>query len=683
MRAFTVFREKHKTRGLFRVAISLPAMCAILYLLSGHLAGIDTTRLSDALATMSPMSIMMAAFLTATSLFAVAGYDRLASRQMQLDIMDVKTREGGFAAVAISQAAGFGMLTGSFVRWRMYRHRGVSYIQAVALTALVLAGFTVGFILTLSVAIVLGGETLTKLTGLDVVSLRLLALLGLFSVAVCLLMALFQPKLVISGRMIPIPRVRLVCAQIKLAICDLVPAAAALWVLIPADGDISLVMLLPVYLVALAIGMVTNMPGGLGVLELACLMAFPLVPPEDLLAALIVYRGVYYAAPALLATALLAAREVSRPGEIPSVPSHPLPGRAQAKELFSRSTKAEARFADLGDKRFFISSCGDAALMYGISGNSFVALGDPVGKPTAWPELLSDFRSFAAANFAAPVHYKVSSRVAVCLTDIGYSVARVGVNGIIDPVRFSTEGAKFSRLRRTLRAAGKAGVKVTCHAPGEVDLDRLEPVARQWVREKGRERGFSMGYWDAAYLRRQHVLVAEVNGQVAGFITLVCTPDCSEFALDLVRISNEAPPGTAQVLVVEAIALSRRLNATRFSLAAVPLAGTEKPGNAIETILLQIRSRFCDNGLLQFKSGFRPQWETIYAAAPTQVTLGCGLKDTYTLVNEGPRAKHVTGQGRQLTFHKTKTECPLATKRHSPSTRQNAGGEVVFNERAF
>ena len=89
--------------------------------------------------------------------------------------------------------------------------------------------------------------------------------------------SVLKPTVVIGAHRLNMPKLRVVRAQIVLAALDTIPAAIALWVLIPSDVAPSLLHVIPVYLAALGLGLVSNTPGGLGVLELACLMALPVL----------------------------------------------------------------------------------------------------------------------------------------------------------------------------------------------------------------------------------------------------------------------------------------------------------------------------------------------------------------------------------------------------------------------
>src|SRR6201992_3467349 len=65
-----------------------------------------------------------------------------------------------------------------------------------------------------------------------------------------------------------------------------------------------------IYLIALAAGAVSNVPGGIGVFEFVLLLLMPSVPKDRLLGALVAYRAIYYFAPFAIALVLLGAHEV-------------------------------------------------------------------------------------------------------------------------------------------------------------------------------------------------------------------------------------------------------------------------------------------------------------------------------------------------------------------------------------
>jgi phosphatidylglycerol lysyltransferase len=66
-----------------------------------------------------------------------------------------------------------------------------------------------------------------------------------------------------------------------------------------------------VYLASILAGVLSHVPAGLGVLESMLLLLLPHVPPEQLLAAVLIYRVIYEVIPFAIALALWGAYELT------------------------------------------------------------------------------------------------------------------------------------------------------------------------------------------------------------------------------------------------------------------------------------------------------------------------------------------------------------------------------------
>ena len=91
---------------------------------------------------------------------------------------------------------------------------------------------------------------------------------------------------------------------------DLTAAAAALWFLLPR-AQIDFFSFAAVFSAAIGLGVISRVPGGLGVFDLVVFLALRrFVPSDELVAALLIYRGVYLVLPLLLAAGSLAGLEL-------------------------------------------------------------------------------------------------------------------------------------------------------------------------------------------------------------------------------------------------------------------------------------------------------------------------------------------------------------------------------------
>jgi phosphatidylglycerol lysyltransferase len=94
------------------------------------------------------------------------------------------------------------------------------------------------------------------------------------------------------------------------ACADLLCAASVLYVLLPQQAEIGFGAFAGLYLIAIAAGVISNVPGGIGVFEAILLLLLPSMPKGSLLGALVAYRAIYYFVPFAVALGLLGAHEL-------------------------------------------------------------------------------------------------------------------------------------------------------------------------------------------------------------------------------------------------------------------------------------------------------------------------------------------------------------------------------------
>lgn len=130
----------------------------------------------------------------------------------------------------------------------------------------------------------------------------------------------------IGGWAFPVPTPRLAISQLVLAAVDWTVAGAVLWALLPHGAEPGAVPFLPflgAFLLAQFAGVLSHVPGGLGVFEsLLVLLLGRYVPGAQILGALFAYRAIYYLLPfatAVAAFGLYETRTVTQRGALAAV----------------------------------------------------------------------------------------------------------------------------------------------------------------------------------------------------------------------------------------------------------------------------------------------------------------------------------------------------------------------------
>ncbi len=608
--------------GLRRSALrqSLPALLVLgmVVLLWDKVAQLDLAFIRTALATLAPWQWLAACGFTAISFWALGRYDRVVHRLLQTSAPPKHAERAGIAAIAISQTVGMGVISSTFVRWRMLPD--ISLTQAARISALVSASFLSAWAVILSTAIILVPMSFPWGGWGRAVAGTILAV-----AALALLVSVLRPGPVAGLRL---PPLRAVGAFLGLAMLDMTAAGAVLWVLLPDGCDVPFPVLLPAYILALGAGLISGTPGGMGGFEITLLAALPDIGHEPLLAAILAFRAVYYALPAGLAAVLTIRGPGARPAQgsgqggarLRAVPGPHLP--VPVTRALHTAARAETGLLRHGRLSLIENGGGTPIAMGAACGQSLIVVSDPIDPTRAPDRSLAEIKALAHEGFRSAFLYKIGGRTACAARRAGWHVLPIAREASLNPQRFTLDGSEKRQLRRKLRKADGAGVVVQ-RGGTNLPLTGMGQIASHWSRSHGGERGFSMGVWAPANLPFARVYLAFRHGQLVGFVTLHA--NANEHTLDLMRVDPTAPDGTMHALVTAAIAAAKAEGISRFSLAAVPLGTSLQEPPIHRNLRKLIDTASGAGGLRQFKATFAPQWETLYAAAPGVVALGVGV----------------------------------------------------------
>jgi hypothetical protein len=249
--------------------------------------------------------------LTALSYLGIAMYDSLAFRYIGHSIAFSKSFFTGFISAAATNTVGFAFLTGSAIRYRFYSTWGVSAFAIAQVIVFENISFWLGLLAVSGVMFLshpLEIPTQLKLP----LSVRPLGIIFLLLVAAYLLGSIVSRQpLKIRGREFRFPSLQISLAQLGISCIDWIVAAAVLYVLLPSPTPISFIGFLGIFLLAMTGGVVSNVPGGLGVFEgVILLLLSSKIAPTTVFGTLLAYRGVYYFLPLGVATGLLGLYEI-------------------------------------------------------------------------------------------------------------------------------------------------------------------------------------------------------------------------------------------------------------------------------------------------------------------------------------------------------------------------------------
>ncbi|MCP1420730.1 phosphatidylglycerol lysyltransferase [Pseudomonas laurylsulfativorans] len=310
-----------KYRQPIGLAITLLLFAIALIACRHLLSELDLYALHDSILEVPKPALMGALGATVAGFIILLGYEWSASRYAGVSLAPRTLALGGFTAFAIGNAIGLSMLSGGSVRYRLYARHGLGAAEVAQMT--LFASLSLGCALPPLAAL----ATLSNLPaasaalGLSEVLLGVVAsvVLVLFSV---LAIGIYRRRLPdqpypdnllvrIGRRTLRLPGRRLTFLQLLITALDVAAAATVLYLLLPETPPFGVFLL--VYLLALAAGVLSHVPGGVGVFEAILLAAFSdTLGAAPLAAALLLYRLIYVVLPLLVACLLLLINEGQR-----------------------------------------------------------------------------------------------------------------------------------------------------------------------------------------------------------------------------------------------------------------------------------------------------------------------------------------------------------------------------------
>lgn len=608
---------------LAKQALPLVMTLFVGWLVWGKLSQLNIQTILTTVVSVTPVQWGMALLATAGSFWAVGQYDSVLHAQLGTGISKKSARRSGIAAIGLSQFLGFGALTGALIRWRMLPE--MTLWQAARLSAAVALSFLAGWAVVAALAVLVLQP--------DIPWMKSLAILAVTLAGGMAALSIYPPAALVRW---PWPSLRTMGTVVMLAAIDTILAGLTLYILLPSELIVGVAQLISAYLFALGAGLVGATPGGIGPFEAMLTSLLPSVPIEPLLGAILAYRIAYYGVPAVLSAGLILIGprgcNLSQNAQLTKTTSSPFLTPQIEMQLFS-APRAETNLLRTRDFSLLTDRAGKHIALAAPIGQSLVMLSDPLTACTSATEARSALTQTARTRFRMPAIYKCGARMALNARKAGWKVIPTAEEAWLAPAQFTIEGSSKRQLRRVLRKAEDAGISVK-EGGRVLPLADMDRVAEEWKTLRGGERGFSMGTYERAYITCQRVFLAYKDGKLVAFITLHETRN--EMTLDLMRNTKDAPDGTIQMLIIAAIHAAAAYGCPRVSLAAVPWAGED------QTHLLRwLRKRFLRKsghaGLKRFKAAFDPNWETLYLAAPSRLSLAVACMDIVRRVTAPPR----------------------------------------------
>jgi uncharacterized membrane protein YbhN (UPF0104 family) len=296
----------------FSTLFGLSLLALSLWAIAKELHEYNYRDILNSLAAIPKSRLSWAIWLTALGYLVMIGYDILGFSYINRSLNWNKIALTSFISSAFSNTIGFALVTGSAIRYRFYSNWGVSAVAIAQVIAFANFTFWLGMFAVAGCLFLINPLEIPTQLHLPFATVRPIGVIFLLLVAGYLLGSIVvKQPLIIRGQEFRFPSFKISLLQIAISGFDWILAAAVLYVLLPTNTSMSYLDFLGIYLLAMFAGVVSNVPGGLGVFETVILLILSSkVSAAAILGSMLAYRGVYYFLPLLVAAGLLGLYEI-------------------------------------------------------------------------------------------------------------------------------------------------------------------------------------------------------------------------------------------------------------------------------------------------------------------------------------------------------------------------------------
>lgn len=272
----------------------------------------------------------------------------------------------------------------------------------------------------------------------------------------------------------------------------------------------------------------------------------------------------------------------------------------------------------------------DGAVVYNESGRVRLATGDPLADEMEVSELARRFILAAQNSGRIAAFVPTTARFAENMTGADLTIVKIGAAPYFDLKSWGPRGDRAKRLRAGLNQAKRAGVFIEAVETLEERLrDEAVGLCREWLRSRRTATSFGWLFTLDLFRHAAHkrfFTARDAEGRLVGLLAASPVPARNGWYLEDVLRRPDAPPGTADLLIVIAFRILRELGAGVATLGTCPLATDGEDiiqmgdhrlvESALRLTAARLGSFYNFAGVRSFKAKFVPSWwESEYAIA--------------------------------------------------------------------
>jgi phosphatidylglycerol lysyltransferase len=271
------------------------------------------------------------------------------------------------------------------------------------------------------------------------------------------------------------------------------------------------------------------------------------------------------------------------------------------------------------DKSYYFSSSKNSVIVYKVSGDVAICLGDPIGVIEEFNDLILDFYDFSKKSGWGVGFYPTTEKHLELFHTLKFKSVKVGEEAIVELADFITLVMPTKSFRRVIKKFADLNIvfEVSENNHAETLLDELYLVSTDWLGHGHHERTFTVGYFDRQQLKQCRLMLLRdaSSNKIIAFANELNTYNTELASIDMMRHIKNAPNSAMDFLFICMFKYFYEQGYKKFSLGIAPLSGIANKQNlsveerSMNYIFESSKRFFSFKGLRDFKAKFEPVWQ--------------------------------------------------------------------------
>jgi len=256
--------------------------------------------------------IVIAVIFTCISYFIYTCYDYVSLSYLRKTMSYKRIAFTSFLSYVFSLNIGMPVLTGGVVRFKYYYQWGLTMMEIAEMMAFITLTFFVGFFNVTGLSLMINPIQIPETFNLPIGNTRLFGLIIFAILIAYVLLSVFKKGVLkIKGMSFSFPSKKILVMQILTGSMDFIVVGTVFYSLLPSSAGITYFQFIIYFLLAQMSGIISNVPGGLGVFDAIMIsLLTPALSTSTVFGTLLIYRLIYYIIPLMLGLFIAGAYEV-------------------------------------------------------------------------------------------------------------------------------------------------------------------------------------------------------------------------------------------------------------------------------------------------------------------------------------------------------------------------------------